>query len=199
MDKQWQQQKSLPSNIPTPARMAYLFPHINNNLIAVSVLCNADCEITFDKNMVMVEHQGQAVIWGWWDTPTGLWHIPLIDIPAFTLPSNQTPEHIPSTSQVVDASYDCSEAKELHQYYHAVFYLPTKGTYLLAIVVGYMQWCIGLSYKGAKCHIMGAEPAMVQGHIKKFRKSIQSSKHTPQQQQQLDSHHLTHMTIFAPG
>ena len=79
-------------NIPTPARITYQVPLIHNSLIAVSALCDADCEVTFDKNMVMVEHQGLGMVRY---ILTGLWLILLTNTPTFILPPTQTSEHIP--------------------------------------------------------------------------------------------------------
>ena len=49
-------------NIPTSTRIAYRAPHVHNNLVAVSALCNGNCEITFDKHLVTDEQNEQTLI-----------------------------------------------------------------------------------------------------------------------------------------
>ena len=45
-------------NIPTSARTAHRMSHIHINFVAISTLCDADCEITLNKHMITVEHNG---------------------------------------------------------------------------------------------------------------------------------------------
>ena len=73
---------------------------------------------------------------------------------------------MPDTQHVIDAIYNCSGAKELHQFYHASYFSPMKATSLHATRNGYLWGFEGLTYKGAKHHIAGNELAAIQGHLK---------------------------------
>ena len=65
------------THLPLPVTTAYCVPNIHNNLLAVSELCDAGYEVTFDKNGVVVQSIGVIVLLGWRDLPSHLWHVPL--------------------------------------------------------------------------------------------------------------------------
>ena len=45
-------------NLPQLATTAYCIPNIHNNMLAVSELCDAGCEVTFEKNSMVVLSKG---------------------------------------------------------------------------------------------------------------------------------------------
>ena len=44
------------------AVIAFHVPNIYNNLLAVVELCNAGCDVMFDRNGIVVEHNGVIVL-----------------------------------------------------------------------------------------------------------------------------------------
>ena len=53
------------NNLPQQATTAYCVPNIHNNLLVVSELCNAGCEVAFDKNGMVVQSKGVIVLQRW--------------------------------------------------------------------------------------------------------------------------------------
>eukprot|EP00957_Ditylum_brightwellii_P147594 11240443-Ditylum_brightwellii.AAC.1 len=65
------------SKLPEEAKHLFCMPNIDNNLLSVAKLCNADCTVTFSRNKVVVEKNGKQLLQGWQDTSNQLWHVPL--------------------------------------------------------------------------------------------------------------------------
>eukprot|EP00957_Ditylum_brightwellii_P020233 1526719-Ditylum_brightwellii.AAC.1 len=59
--------------MPEEAKHSFCMPNINNNLLSVAKLCDADCTITFSKNDVVVEKDNKQLLQGWRDTSNRLW------------------------------------------------------------------------------------------------------------------------------
>ena len=64
------------TNLSQPVITAYCVLNIHNNLLAVSELCDAGCEATFEKNGVVFQSNGVIVLQGWRDLPCHQWHVP---------------------------------------------------------------------------------------------------------------------------
>eukprot|EP00957_Ditylum_brightwellii_P070109 5324992-Ditylum_brightwellii.AAC.1 len=54
--------------LPEEAKRLFRMPNINNNLLSVTELCDADCTVTFSRNEVVVEKNGEQLLQGWRDT-----------------------------------------------------------------------------------------------------------------------------------
>ena len=83
-----------------------------------------------------------------------------------------------------------SATKELHQYYHASFFPPTKATYLQSIRAGYLQGYAGLTCKGAEQYITGTKQAIVQGHSKQCKQIFVQQKQTQPAKKWPTTHHI---------
>ena len=68
------------SKLPKAAREAHRAPGIINNLLSVSVLCDAGCEVWFHNKTYEIDFNGETIIRGWRDLHSNLWRISLQDI-----------------------------------------------------------------------------------------------------------------------
>eukprot|EP00957_Ditylum_brightwellii_P067868 5151750-Ditylum_brightwellii.AAC.1 len=59
--------------LPEEAKRSFRMPNNNNNLLSVARLCDAECTVTFSRNDVVVEKNGEQLLQGWQDTSNRLW------------------------------------------------------------------------------------------------------------------------------
>ena len=109
---------------PKAARKAYRVPHITNNLVAVSELCDAGCTVYFHKHGVEIEFEGEVIGRGWRDKRTRLWRVPLTSKGGERLTPHTDPEEYDSSSGMVfqaevNSIYECENKEQLTKYYHA--------------------------------------------------------------------------------
>ena len=65
-------------DLPIAARNGHIIPGLaSNSLISVVVLCNAGCEVTFNKYSVTVKYNGKFFLSETNYAQTGLWLVPL--------------------------------------------------------------------------------------------------------------------------
>ena len=127
-----------PINQPTTAsHHCTLHPQQYHNLLSVSELCNAGCEVTFEKNDVIVQSNGVIVLQGWRDLPSHLCHVPLTNAMGIPPLSQHTEQYLThndhSVSNISKHMYNC-EGTSLHLwFYHATFFLPAQTAFLAAI------------------------------------------------------------------
>eukprot|EP00957_Ditylum_brightwellii_P110393 8419326-Ditylum_brightwellii.AAC.1 len=48
--------------LPEEAKLSFCMPNINNNLLSVAKLCDADCTVTFSKKDVVVEKVSEQLL-----------------------------------------------------------------------------------------------------------------------------------------
>eukprot|EP00957_Ditylum_brightwellii_P035093 2660781-Ditylum_brightwellii.AAC.1 len=48
--------------LPEEAKRVFCMPNITNNLLLVAELCDAECTVTFNKNNVVVEKNGEQLL-----------------------------------------------------------------------------------------------------------------------------------------
>eukprot|EP00957_Ditylum_brightwellii_P056019 4245642-Ditylum_brightwellii.AAC.1 len=48
--------------LPKEAKHSFRMPNINNNLLSVAELCDADCTVTFSKNNIVVEKDNKQLL-----------------------------------------------------------------------------------------------------------------------------------------
>eukprot|EP00957_Ditylum_brightwellii_P137441 10478649-Ditylum_brightwellii.AAC.1 len=63
--------------LPEEAKRLFRMLNINNNLLSVAKLCDADCTVTFSRNKVVMEKNAEQLLQGWQDTSNRLWRVPL--------------------------------------------------------------------------------------------------------------------------
>ncbi len=67
------------SKLPLHACMAHRLPKLMNNLLLVSVLVNAGCEVFFHATGCEVTFNGGVILQGWQDPKNRLWRVRIID------------------------------------------------------------------------------------------------------------------------
>ena len=78
------------AKLTNAAREVHLAPEIINNLLSVSVLCDAGCEVFFHITGCGISFNGEIIVRGWRDIQTNMWRIALLDevvsniIPAYS-------------------------------------------------------------------------------------------------------------------
>ena len=66
------------SKLPKAAREAHRAP-VTNNLVSVSVLCDAGCEVLFHPAGCDITYNGETIIRGWRCMQSNMWRISLTD------------------------------------------------------------------------------------------------------------------------
>ena len=78
------------NKLPKAAKEAHRAPGVINNLLSVSILCDAGCEVFFHSTGCEISFNGEIIVRGWRDMQTNMWCISLLDegvfniIPAYT-------------------------------------------------------------------------------------------------------------------
>ena len=60
------------AKLPKASRKAHLAPGIINNLLSVSVLCNAGCEVFLHRNGCEISFNGEIIVRGWRNMQTNI-------------------------------------------------------------------------------------------------------------------------------
>ena len=81
------------NNLPQKASSAYCIPSIHNNLLAISQLCDAGCDVTFDRIGVIIQYDGVIVLQGWQDMPSHLWRVSLTNSMGISPPLHHNTNH----------------------------------------------------------------------------------------------------------
>ena len=154
------------NKLPADARLAHQLPGLVNNLLSVAVLCNAGCEVFFQKHGCEVTHTGETILRGWRDPKNRLWRVKLEDDGWTTkltirddathppIPLTTTPTGIamatPTTVEEAQANslYECSNTYQLIHYYYACLNYPVPSSLLQAIDRGYFRGWRGLTSMG---------------------------------------------------
>ena len=71
--------KLLLAKLPKSAREAHRAPGIINNLLSISVLCDAGCEVFFHSTSCEISFNGEIIVRWWCDMKTNMWRISLLD------------------------------------------------------------------------------------------------------------------------
>ena len=131
------------TKLPSAAREAHEAPAITNNLISVSVLCDAGCEVFFHMHGCEITFNGETIVRGWRDLTTNMWRISLVPdktnniIPADDSSESSSDHKMPAF--FANSIYECENTKQLVQFYHATMGFPTTSTWCKAIDAGYFQ------------------------------------------------------------
>ena len=96
--------------LPTKARLGHIIPGLaSHSLLLVVKLCNAGCEVTFNKIGCIVKYRGNIVLAGNKCTKTGLWMVPVSDTTADptstpTKPPEELLNHLEHTGWAQEAA-----------------------------------------------------------------------------------------------
>ena len=67
------------AKLPKVSRETLLAPGIINNLLYVSVLCDACCEVFLNSTGCKISFNGEIIVRGWRNMQTNMWCISLLD------------------------------------------------------------------------------------------------------------------------
>jgi hypothetical protein len=170
------------NKLPKAAREAHEAPTITNNLLSVSVLCDAGCEVYFHGHGCEITFNGETIVRGWRDLASRMWRISLIpDGGNNIIPADDTSD---ITSEVkmpdffANSIYECETTGQLIHYYHATMGYPVTSTWCKAIDAGYFQGWPGLTSKRVRKFIkIVSETEM--GHMDQRKVGIRSTKVEP--------------------
>ena len=131
------------AKLPKASREAHLAPGIINNLLFISVLCDAGCELFLHNTGCEISFNGEIIFRGWSDMQTNMWHIYLLDegvsniIPAYS-DGAIMPElgPMPITEVFSNNIYECETTGKLIQFYHAKTGCHYTSTCFKAITIG---------------------------------------------------------------
>ena len=180
--------KLLLKKLPKAAREAHRAPTIINNLISVSVLCDAGCEVFFHYTGCEITYNGETIIRGWRDMRTNMWRISLLSDGG----NNIIPEDDDDFSEEVkmpdffaNAIYECDNTDQLIQFYHATMGYPVTSTWCKAIDAGYFRGWPGLTSKRVRRFIKVVEETEM-GHMDQRRTGIRSTRATTNEPDSMD-------------
>ena len=134
------------TKLPKAAREAHLAPGIINNLLSVSVLCDASCEAFFHSTGYEMNFNEEIIVRGWRDMQTNMWSIPLIDKRVSKILSAYSDGAImpklgamPITEGLSNNVYECETMGRLIQFYHSTMGYPCTSTWCKSITLGYFK------------------------------------------------------------
>ena len=168
------------NKLPTAAREAHRAPGIVNNLVSVSVLCDAGCSVFFHPTGCEVTFNGETIVRGWRDLRTNMWRISLIPDGGNNIIPNDDDDFtddIPMPSFFAHIVYECETTQQLIQFYHGTMGNPVVSTWCKAIDAGYFRGWPGLTSKRVRKYIKVSEPTEM-GHMDQRRTGIRSTKTT---------------------
>eukprot|EP00804_Cyclotella_cryptica_P022689 CCRYP_012483-RA/>CCRYP_012483-RA protein AED:0.32 eAED:0.32 QI:0/0/0/1/0/0/3/0/684 len=167
------------NKLPANAQIAHRSPGISNNLLAVSELVDAGCELFFHSTGCEVTYNGEIILRGWRDPTTRLWRISLISdggntiFPLYTTVNDlyETPSNIqPSapTNRSMNAPTPTNSSTSTMQPW-AIWSYPRGAKPLTKAT----------SEGGTVSHQIGPSPASEQGHMDQRRAYLRSTKQSP--------------------
>jgi hypothetical protein len=188
------------SNLPPEARLAHQLPGLVNNLFSVAVLCNAGCEVFFQKTGCEVTLNRKTILRGWREPQNCLWCVMIVDdgwttklticnitrpiIPLSTTPTGHLTNSMPimpskSNTTLANSLYECSDMGQLTNYYYACLNYPVKTTLTIkAIDRGYLKGWRGLASQQTRRHIPVATESKM-GYMDQQCQGVRSTQPTP--------------------
>jgi hypothetical protein len=140
------------------ARQAYIVPGLHNcSLLSIGTLCDANYEVRFNKNDMLVYDDDKCIMTGHRDATSGLWHV-----------------DPPKPVQFAHAIGDPTSA-ELVTFAHATLFSPALSTIEAAIGKGYLTNFPGLTLRSLRQN-PPRSIATAKGHMDQTRKNLQTTK-----------------------
>ncbi|KAL7531195.1 hypothetical protein ACHAXR_003897, partial [Thalassiosira sp. AJA248-18] len=172
------------SKLPKAARAAHRARKLTNNLLSVSVLCDAGCEVFFHAQGCEISFNGETILRGWRDLATNMWRISLIPdggqniIPADD--NDNFTSEVPMPDFFANSIYECETTGQLIQFYHATMGYPVTSTWCKAIDAGYFRGWPGLTSTRVRRFIKVVDETEM-GHMDQRKVGIRSTRATPTQ------------------
>jgi hypothetical protein len=128
-----------------------------NNLLLVSVLVDAGCEVFFHATGCEVVFNGEVILQGWQDPKNRLWRVRIIDngwTTKLTIANNIKDHHqeLPLIA-LANSLYERENTSQLTQFYHACLFSPVRSTLVAAINHRNLKGFSGLTAQRVNCHI----------------------------------------------
>lgn len=172
--------------LPTKARLGHIILGlVSHSLLLVIKLCNAGCEVIFNKIGCIIKYGGKIVFTGDKCTKTGLWMVPISNKPTKLLqmlipPPQEVLNHLElagwaqeTTANIHPTTAQPELAKYLHQH-QIIFSLP-KITLLKAINNHQLDSFPGLTYDLINKHLPQST-ATEKGHMIRTRQGLRSTR-----------------------
>ena len=137
------------------AHKAHGFKEMDQSLISVLVLCNADCTVGFNKSNVQVIEYNKVIIEGPRDMETNLWLMPLKSNNNNNN-NNTKPTKRPFVIQLkhtANGAYQQKPAAHLQAWHHATLGVPIVTTLIRTINKNWLISLPGLTATGVRKHL----------------------------------------------
>jgi hypothetical protein len=125
------------NKLPKAAREAHRAPALTNNLLSVSVLCDAGCEVFLHQHGCEITFNGETIVRGWRDMRSNMWRISLLpDGGNNIIPDDEDQDcntKVPIPDFLANSIYECETTGQLIQFYHATMGFPVTSTWCKAI------------------------------------------------------------------
>ena len=166
------------NKLPKAAREAHRAPTLTNNLLSVSVLCDAGCEVHFHFHGCEITFNGETIVRGWRDLSTNMWRISLIpdggnNVIDPTITNDFTSE-VEMPSFFANSIYECENTGQLIKFYHAAMGFPVTSTWCKAIDAGYFRGWPSLTSARVRKFIK-VVPETEKGHMDQRKVGIRST------------------------
>jgi hypothetical protein len=123
-------------SLPPAARLVHIVPDLHNlSLLSIGQLCDADCDVQFNKHTVTVIYDSQIVLQGSGTPDTKLWHV------SMKCPTDHALTSIGATTQA-----------ELVAFAHATLFSPTLSTLEGALARNFITNFPGLTLQSLRQH-----------------------------------------------
>ena len=120
------------TKLPKAAQEAHRAPGIINNLLSLSVLCDAGCDVWFHDKCYEIGLNGEKIIRGWRDMGSNMRRVSL----QYVGGSNILPaancstfeEAMPFPKFLTNSIYECENTMQLIEFCHTTLAYPTVST-----------------------------------------------------------------------
>jgi hypothetical protein len=171
-------------NLLPEARLGHRLPGLMNNLLSVTALVDAGCEVFFHRTGCEVTFDGTVILRGWRDPKYKLWRVKIVDDGWTTdlhMPIPDSDPEPPTIALVTpptawaNSLYECSTTHKLTHFYYAHVNFPIMSTLILALNAGYLKGFLGLTAGRVRRHI-NVSIDSEHGHMDQVRQGIRSTK-----------------------
>jgi len=167
------------NKLPKAAREAHRAPAITNNLLSVSVLCDAGCQVFFHKHSCEITFNGETIVRGWRDMRSNMWRISLLpDGGNNIIPADEEEDfntEVPMPDFLANSIYECETTGQLIHFYHATMGFPVTSTWCKAIDAGYFRGWPDLTSKRVRHFIKVIEETEM-GHMDQTKVGIRPTR-----------------------
>ena len=170
--------------LPTKARLGHFIPGLaSHSLLSVIKLCNAGCEVIFNKIGCVVKYRGRIALTGKKCTKTGLWMVPISNKPTqtaqiLTQPPQEVLNHLELAGWAQEFAaniHPTTSQSELAKHLHQIICSPPKITLLRAINNHQLDSFPGLTYDLINKHLPPST-ATEKGHMIRTRQGLRSTR-----------------------